>query len=277
MAHLTLGEMHSICVKQLDSCFSSTILRLLERVLGVESHWLWSPWTIISWKSSFPSPLLRLYFLSSQDHLTRQSFHRSRSMTRWSSKAVLVKKEFSTSRKLRMSMNTRNSSRHRFWGAPLKERWRACTAFQLVPTQPHILHTHILFIACCLFKTQQCHCSDGNFTAKGNCHIPPLELAVVQISKPRARFFHWSFSSGSTLTSRVAYPQMCQAIIKSPVTQDLLQTRQRYCKGRQNRYPANTRNHVVFTGALSFVPATQLEQLQAFWVHTGLTPDSTTM
>lgn len=198
-------------------------------------------------------------------------------MTRWSSKAELVKNKFSTSRKLGMSMSNWNNSKCRFWGAPLKERWTACAAFQPVPTQPHILHAHILFIACCLFKTQQCHCSDGNFTAKGNCHIPRLELAAVQISEPRARFFHWSFSSGSMLTSWVAYPQMCQAIIKSPVTQDLLQTRQRYCKGRQNRCPANTRNHVVFTGALSLVPATWLEQLQAFRVHTGLTPDSMTM
>lgn len=167
-------------------------------------------------------------------------------------------------------MSPPNKSKCGFWGAPFKDRPGLLSDIYPVTYMTDTYPFHCLLS---FQTTQQCHCSDGNFTAKGDRHIPQLELAAVQISKPRARFFHWSFSSGSMLTSWMPYPQMCQAVIKSPVTQDLLQSRQRYCKGRENRCPANTRNHVVFTRTLSLVPATPLDQLQAFRVHTGLTPD----
>lgn len=73
--------------------------------------------------------------------------------------------------------------------------------FVSVDTHPspvkYVTHTCPVHYPLSFQPTQNFHCSDGNFTEKGTQHIPQLELAAVQISKPRARFSSEVFLLGA--------------------------------------------------------------------------------
>lgn len=151
--------------------------------------------------------------------------------------------------------------------APKRWRW---IVFYLIPTQSHVWR-HLSFSLLGVFSNDTTvSLFRWQLHSKRRLLHPSTGVGCGSDFKAQSKVFHWSFSSGSMLTSWAAHPQMCQPVIKSP---DLLQTRLRYCEGRQNRHPANTRNHVVFTRTPGLVPAIQLDQLQAIRVHTGLTPD----